>query len=72
MWPPKGEAASGFLARLITESGSLGLGTGVGDVASVGVTNAEDDVSQTVNMKENRGYQHSHCVCVGGNGPEVR
>ncbi|KAJ7840574.1 hypothetical protein B0H14DRAFT_3458110 [Mycena olivaceomarginata] len=72
MWPPKGEAASGFLARLITESGSSGLGTGVGDVASVGVTNAEDDVSQTVNMKENRGYQHSHCVCVGGNGPEVR
>ncbi|KAJ7787360.1 hypothetical protein B0H14DRAFT_2629457 [Mycena olivaceomarginata] len=61
MWPPKGEAASGFLARLITESGSSGLGTGVGDVASVGVTNAEDDVSQTVNMKENRGYQHSHC-----------
>jgi hypothetical protein len=72
MWPPKGEVASGFLARLITESGSSGLGTGVGDVASVGVTNAEDDVSQTVNMKENRGYQHSHCVCVGGNGPEVR
>ncbi|KAJ7725589.1 hypothetical protein B0H14DRAFT_2641278 [Mycena olivaceomarginata] len=61
MWPLKGEAASGFLARLITESGSSGLGTGVGDVASVGVTNAEDDVSQTVNMKENRGYQHSHC-----------
>ncbi|KAJ7847212.1 hypothetical protein B0H14DRAFT_2583668 [Mycena olivaceomarginata] len=67
-----GEAASGFLARLITESGSSGLGTGVGDVASVGVTNTEDDVSQTVNMKENRGYQHSHCVCVGGSGPEVQ